>query len=54
MKRECTLVQGKSNKMVTSAMPPSHYLRSNDSKNTIIFFHAYENEYGFGHKLNLD
>jgi len=38
MKRELTFVQEKCNKMVTSAMPPSHHLSSEDSKNSINFF----------------
>jgi len=35
--RECTLVQGKCDKMVTSAMPPSHDLKGENSKNSIFF-----------------
>jgi len=38
MKRELTFVQEKCNKMVTSVMPPSHHLSSEDSKNSINFF----------------
>ena len=38
MKRECTLVQGKCNKMVTSAMPPFHHSKNKNSKNSINFF----------------
>jgi len=37
MKRKCTLVQGNCDKMVTSAIPPSHDLISENSKNSIDF-----------------
>ena len=47
MKRECTLVQGKCNKMVTSAMPPLHHSKSKNSKNSINFLSQLQ------YKLNL-
>jgi len=41
MKRECTFVQGKSNKMVTSATLLSHHVNSENSKSSIsIFSHS--------------
>jgi len=38
MKRECTHVQEKCNKTVTSAMPPFHHSENKNSKNSINFF----------------
>jgi len=38
MKRECTLVQGKCNIMVTSAMRPFHQSKNKNSKNSINLF----------------
>jgi len=33
MKRECTVMQGKCNKMLARAMPPSHHLKSENKQN---------------------
>jgi len=37
MKQECILVQGKCNKIVTSAMPPFHHSKNKNSKKSICF-----------------
>ena len=53
MKRECTLVQGKCNKVVTSATPPSHDLKSEHSKNSINFFSHSQLQYKICDLINL-
>jgi len=54
LKPENTLVQAKSNKIVTSAMLPSLAMQANCTANLgvrIFHSHAYENESGFRHEL---
>ena len=45
MKEECTLVQRMCKQMVTSAMPPSHHLKSKNRKNSINFFSKSQLQY---------
>jgi len=45
MKRERILVQRKCNKVVTCAIPPSHHLKSENSKYSINFFSHSQRQY---------
>jgi len=45
MKRECPLVQGKCNKIVTGAMPPFHHSKNKNSENSINFFSHWQLQY---------
>jgi len=53
MKPECTFVQGKCDKMVTSAMSSSHHLKSENSKNSMNFFSHSQLQYKLRDLINL-